>query len=243
MSSCADITRALTVIADTLSTVVPFDPATDTVASLDLSPANPAFGPDIYNDMDRFTAWIEEQRMAAGARYLVGGYRETREMYRRSDLFVLTGEQDSEARSLHIGTDVWAPAGTPVFAPLKGTIHSFAFNDNFGDYGATIIMEHKLPSCRFFSLYGHLSQADLIRLRVGNVIDAGEEFAHFGQPKENGHWPPHLHIQIIIEMSSWSGDYPGVCKQAEAANYLSNSPDPDLLLQLNRFLPSGQANN
>jgi len=32
------------------------------------------------------------------------------------------------------------------------------------------------------------------------------------------------------------GDYPGVCKYSEQAKYLQNCPDPDLILQMNRWL-------
>jgi len=56
-------------------------------------------------------------------------------------------------------------------------------------------------------------------------------FAEFGIPSENGHWPPHLHFQIIKDRGEWEGDYPGVCKYSEREKYLNNSPDPDLVLQ------------
>ena len=54
-------------------------------------------------------------------------------------------------------------------------------------------------------------------------------------PLENGHWPPHLHFQLIRELGDWSGDYPGVCKYSEKEKYLANSPDPDLMLGMMKY--------
>ena len=59
---------------------------------------------------------------------------------------------------------------------------------------------------------------------------AGQLIAHFGEPHENGHWPPHLHFQLIIDMEGNKGDYQGVCKFSERDKYLANCPDPGLIL-------------
>jgi murein DD-endopeptidase MepM/ murein hydrolase activator NlpD len=115
-------------------------------------------------------------------------------------------------------------------------IHSFAYNDHFGDYGATIILQHQLDMINFYTLYGHLSLRDIERIRVGQFITRGENFAHFGPWEENGNWPPHLHFQVILDMGNLEGDYPGVCKLSESGKYLKNCPDPDLILNLKRFL-------
>ena len=67
--------------------LVPFDKKTDKVALLDLSKANPLFTEGIYSDMDQFEKFIENSRKQSGAKYLLGGYNEERQMYRRSVLF------------------------------------------------------------------------------------------------------------------------------------------------------------
>ena len=79
-------------------------------------------------------------------------------------------------------------------------IHSFAFNNNFGDYGATIILLHQLEGFPFYTLYGHLSLDDIAHVKEGKYISRGEVIGHFGKPEENGHWPPHLHFQIINDI-------------------------------------------
>ena len=50
---------------------------------------------------------------------------------------------DDEPRRLHLGVDIWADAGTPVYVPLDGRIHSFRDNNHFGDYGPTVILQHR----------------------------------------------------------------------------------------------------
>jgi len=208
--------------------VVNFDSRKDKAAKLDLSKTNLSFESSTYNDFNLFQQFIDEQHKSGKAKYLVGGYNELREMYRRSQLFGI----NEEPRSLHLGIDVWGPAGTKVYAPLGGMVHSFKFNNNFGDYGATIILQHQLDTINFYTLYGHLALKDIENLRVGKFITRGENFAHFGPPEENGHWPPHLHLQLIVDIGPWEGDYPGVCKLSEAGSYLINSPDPHFLLNL-----------
>jgi peptidoglycan LD-endopeptidase LytH len=60
----------------------------------------------------------------------------------------------------------------------------------------------------------------------------GDWIAAFGEPAENGHWPPHLHFQVILDMQGMKGDFPGVCKFSERGKFLANSPDPDFILTM-----------
>lgn len=215
--------------------VVKYDQQTDIIASLDLSINNQSFTEGIYSDPDQFNAYIENQKQNHKAKFLVGGYREHRGMYKRSVLFNQNKDEqltDTEPRSLHLGIDIWGETGTKIYAPLGGIIHSFAFNNNFGDYGATIILQHQLETINFFSLYGHLSLHNLEQCRVGRFITRGEAFAHIGPWEENGNWPPHLHFQLIADIGNYTGDYPGVCKMSEAQKYLSNCPDPNIVLNI-----------
>lgn len=210
--------------------IVPFDQKKDKVAVLDLSKQNASFTDDIYSDMEVFEKFIDDARIRGRARYLIGGYTEEREMYRRSGLFDknLTDTKPiaDEPRSIHLGVDIWGAAGTPVSAPLGGVVYGFAHNDNFGDYGATIILQHQVDALTFYTLYGHLALRDLGPLKEGQFITRGQQFAHFGTKEENGYWPPHLHLQVIYDIGLNISDYPGVCKPSESVYYLSNSPNP-----------------
>lgn len=177
---------------------------------------------------------MDELRHRKGADFLLGGYDEIRSMYQRSELF--DGEQ--EPRRLHLGTDIWGPAGTAVFAFMGGMVHSTGYNDRLGDYGATMILLHQLEGIPFYTLYGHISLKDISQVAAGQYISRGQVIAHFGIPEENGHWPPHLHFQVINDIGLREGDYPGVCRLSERMQWLENCPDPDLILQLNQFLPT-----
>ena len=239
--------------------VIYFDPRHQKIARFDLTTNNKGLDATIFKDTDVFSAYVDAYRKKQGADFLVGGYNELRAIYDRSELFnsqktvrsidgpvvvddgkpgedVATEENLDEPRRLHIGTDVLGPVGTPVYAFMGGMVHSFAFNNHYGDYGATIILSHQLEGITFYTLYGHLSLRDIYSLNDGDYIVRGQQFAHFGEKHENGHWPPHLHFQIICDMELYDGDYPGVCRYSERGKYLENCPDPDLVLQLNKFL-------
>jgi murein DD-endopeptidase MepM/ murein hydrolase activator NlpD len=231
----ADLRNLLLNHRDDFHPVVPFMEGFDKLHEFDMTAANTALTENIVLDVDRYSGYILSQLTLFNARYGIGGYGEHRTVYGRSSVFdpEVPGE---EPRRFHLGLDIWGEAGTAVTAPLPGRVHSFAFNDRYGDYGATIILSHQLENNLFYSLYGHLSLADLEPLQIGMDIEKGALFAHFGEPAENGHWPPHLHLQLIGDIGDAWGDYPGVCRYSEREVYLSNSPDPDLVARLYRYL-------
>jgi murein DD-endopeptidase MepM/ murein hydrolase activator NlpD len=211
--------------------VVPFDTG-DTLVSMDFTAANRDLTEEILNNTQLFLAYVDDQLASHGAKYGIGGYLENRTVYSRSRVF--DAMDGGEPRRLHLGVDIWGRTGTPVSAPFAGAVHSFAFNDHYGDYGATIILLHEFTGLRFHSLYGHLALGDIDGLYKGKEILPGEVFAHFGEPSENGHWPPHLHFQLILDMEGKEGDYPGVCRLSEKEKYASNCPDPDTILDMMR---------
>lgn len=211
--------------------VVEFNPQHEKLFHFDFTSANTELSVSDISDTTVFSQYFTNKLKSSGSKYGIGGYNEDRVLYRRSELF--SGE---EPRSIHLGIDIWGPAGTKVYAPLGGVIHSFAFNDNFGDYGATIILLHQLDRITFYTLYGHLSLPDIVGLNEGSYVIRGQEIGHFGEAKENGNWPPHLHFQVIKDMRERKGDYPGVCALRESKEYLANCPDADLVLDMMKYL-------
>jgi murein DD-endopeptidase MepM/ murein hydrolase activator NlpD len=206
--------------------VTPFDLNSDPFFVFDFTDNNQDLSEIDLNDQESFNTYIFESIKKEGANFGIGRYNENRVIYKRSDLF-----SDEESRSLHLGVDIWSEAGTPVFAPFDAIVHSFANNDNHGDYGPTIILEHFTRGLKWYSLYGHLSRESIDGLTVGETIKKGKKFASFGTYVENVHWPPHLHFQIIKDMMHYRGDFPGVCKPSEKVKWLANSPDPMLVLK------------
>jgi murein DD-endopeptidase MepM/ murein hydrolase activator NlpD len=214
--------------------VVSFDHAKDTLLLLDFTETNKELSAEVVEDIVLFSDWVNQTLQTAGAKYGIGGYGEHRTVYSRSRVF--DDPSGGEPRRLHLGVDIWGSADTVVFAPLDGVVHSFAFNNAYGDYGATIILQHRIGKIQFHSLYGHLSLRDLDGLYEGKPVQAGETIAHLGEPEENGHWPPHLHFQLIVDMEGMKGDYPGVCRFSEREKYLSNCSDPDIILRMMQFV-------
>ncbi|RYZ19369.1 MAG: peptidase M23 [Chitinophagaceae bacterium] len=211
----------------TIKPVVPLAPG-DKLLRMNLTAENAALNAETFTSTERFSAWVEDLLHRKGARYGVGGWNEHRNIYARSEKFD-TGE---EPRRLHLGIDIWGPAGTPVFAPLDGTVHSVAINDFFGDYGGTVILRHEVNGVVFHTLYGHLSHDSTKGKAAGQGIAAGTQIATFGIPEENGQWPPHLHFQVIINMQGKKGDYHGVCRYSQREQWLENCPDADVILGL-----------
>jgi len=211
--------------------VVDFDPATEKLFCFDFTSANTELKASDISDTRLFSNYINLKLKDTGSAYGIGGYAENRTLYARSELF-----KGEEERSIHLGIDIWGPAGTKVYAALGGMVQGFAFNDHFGDYGATIILLHQLETVSFHTLYGHLSLNDISRLSEGAYITRGEVIGHFGEPSENGNWPPHLHFQIIKDIRLKGGDYPGVCSLSEKDKYLRNCPDPELILNMIKYI-------
>lgn len=193
--------------------------------TLDLSAQNKAL--ESVHSSASLAAYIEQLLKEKGKSYAIGGYGEKRVVYQRFTHFNASAESE---RNIHLGLDIWAPALSPIYAPADGVVHSFAYNDNAGDYGATIILTHQDGDQTYHSLHGHLSLKSLENLSVGQKFAAGEPFAELGIEAENGGWPPHLHFQLIKDMGAYKGDYPGVVKESEKEFYLSNCPDPNIYL-------------
>ncbi len=209
------------------SSVLPFELNETSVHTLDLSVGSLELGGlDVLDDVERFTAHVFEKMKSAGATVGMGRYNEPRPLY-TSEAFQPKPGESFETRALHVGTDLFVPAGTSLRAPLKGIVHSFQNNDAPLDYGPTIILEHTTDDGdRFWTLYGHLSTRSLEGLSVGKPFEQGEVLATVGDYPINGNWPPHLHFQIILDMLDMEGDFPGVVAPSERSLWLGLCPEP-----------------
>ena len=219
----------------TFHPIVPFNAESEKLVALDFTDANRSLSPDIVENTEKLGRLINETLEKNHARYGIGGYGELRVLYSRSQLFNATNGTE-EPRRFHLGVDIWGAAGTPVFAPLGGMVHSLGFNNNSGDYGATLILLHQLEGIAFYTLYGHIRLADINAFKEGQYVSRGQQIAAFGELQENGNWPPHLHFQVIIDIELKKGDYPGVCRFSEKEKYLANCPNPELILQLEKYI-------
>lgn len=196
---------------------------------LDLSIKNEDFTKHSIENSTDFENYIENYLEKNNAKVAFGGYNEIRNLYKRSDIF---NDSKTEERNIHIGLDLWIKAGTKVLAALDGFVHSFNYNTGLGDYGPTIILEHKIEDQQFYTLYGHLSLESINDIEIGDFFEKGQQIATLGDASVNGDYAPHLHFQIIKEITQKFGDYPGVCSKNDLEYYLENCPDPNILLKI-----------
>jgi len=193
---------------------------------LDLAAGSRSLGEPLANlSVDRFSQLVDRAMERAGTGYAYGRWGERREIY-SSELFA-EPNPDDERRSVHMGVDVFCAAGTPVCAPLAGRVHIKANNAAELDYGPLLVLEHATADgVPFFTLYGHLSSTGYAHLRAGQEVGRGDRLADVGRPPENGNWPPHLHLQLILDLKGLGADFPGVARPSEADYWLSLSPSP-----------------
>ena len=168
----------------------------------------------------------------AGATLALGRYDEARLLY-TDPAFRQPNNEFDEWRTVHLGLDLFMPAGTPVYAPLPGRLHSAQNNAAPQDYGPTLILQHQTDEGQlFYTLYGHLAPAGLDQWPPGQAIAAGQQLGTLGDEMANGGWPPHLHFQVITDLLGRVGQFPGVAPAGQRAIWRSLSPDPNLLLAL-----------
>ncbi len=202
------------------------------VATIDLSVESLLVSVDpADNSEPAMTSRINDALERAGAVAGVGRYLEPRLLYVAPQF--ASGSGVGERRMIHLGVDLFAPAGTVVHAPLAGVVVAAGDNVAHLDYGPVIILEHATDAGDvFYTLYGHLSRASLVAARPGRVIAAGEAFAALGDATVNGGWTPHLHLQLVIDLMGKGVEMPGVCRASEREVWRALSPDPTLMMRL-----------
>jgi hypothetical protein len=111
-----------------------FDLNAKNSVTLDLSAQNTAL--EKINSSKTLATYIDQVLKAKGKTYALGGYAEKRVIYQRFKHF---NNNPTTERNVHLGLDVWAPAHTTILSPADALVHSFAFNNNSGDYGALFL--------------------------------------------------------------------------------------------------------
>lgn len=174
--------------------------------------------------------WHMREEALDGGDVYIGGYDEARLIY--TNALFGDGHPTCERRTIHLGCDMWAASDTPIYAPIDGIVHTVARNDQPLDYGPVIILAHVTDDgIPFYTLYGHLSVESLTMVAVGQTIKAGQQIGTLGTRSVNGGWPPHLHLQIMVDLLEMGSDFPGVAPANERDVWLALSPNPDLILE------------
>ena len=172
------------------------------------------------------------QEFEDNGRIWLGYYHEPRLIY-TDQAFSKGPWKASDRRTVHLAVDGFAPAGTPLFAPLEGEVFVAEYRSGHLDYGGVIILRHETPEGDpFFTLYGHLDPEFLDRLKPGNLIAKGQAFCKLGDPSMNGGWAPHVHFQLALTTEGIEADWPGVGDPDEMYFWRAVCPNPAALLNL-----------
>lgn len=198
--------------------------------------------PDMSTGSDFFEQDIQHENLVTAAErlftfqeqhpnaLLANGYLEERSFY-NTDRFKRTINGISEYRNIHLGTDFWLPARTPVHTPYAGEVVISHHNNYHKDYGPLVVVAHHLKNVQFYTLYGHLSEDSLALSPKGKKLNAGDFLAFLGNEQENGHWVPHLHFQLITDLLDETENYNGVAYKSEIERWKKLCPDPDIIFK------------
>ncbi|HMA01798.1 MAG TPA: aminotransferase class III-fold pyridoxal phosphate-dependent enzyme, partial [Gemmatimonadaceae bacterium] len=218
---------------ESIAPVLGIDPQREPSIVLDLGVASPLIDGNPANNAEPLlTRRVFDAMRRANVPLSIGRYDEPRLIYTAPE-FATGGGPLAEHRTIHIGLDLFAPVGTPVYAPFDGTVHAFADNRQPLDYGPVIVLRHETDDgTEFFTLYGHLSRKSLDDLEIGRPFKAGERIATLGPAAVNGGWTPHLHLQLITNMLELGTDFPGVAPRSQRAVWRALCPDPNLIARV-----------
>ena len=233
----AAVTQWLSAQQKNVHAVVDLDAKNDGLLWLDLGVASPYFvQPEETQNSEKFGRVINRAIEDADCRAGVGGYAEYRLLY-DDDAFI---DFDGHQRCLHLGVDIFMPAGSAVYAAIAGRVFSAANHSTSLDYGGCIILQHNIAQedaepLKFYTLYGHLSP-DSFNYKNGDPVNPGDQLATLGDIGENGQWPPHLHFQIINNMLGELDTFVGAGSATHQKTWLSFCPDPNLILGFDNAL-------
>jgi len=186
----------------------------------DLSGTSRLFGAADMRDQRRFQKILED-KMGVVHNWGVAAYLEN-----RAKLLADCPQMVAEQRFIHLGLDIIVPLGTPLHAPLAGTVAESGYESGEGNYGGFVLLRHDSPYFQsFYSFYGHLRRSSLPGIE--RTFAAGEPFAEIGDFHENGNWFYHTHLQVITAKGLDNGYIAkGYCNERDLAQMDALCPSP-----------------
>lgn len=112
--------------------------------------------------------------------------------------------------SYHLGIDIAAPTGTPIYAATNGV----AVRGNLSDtYGNHILVVTKIDGVDYTTLYAHLNG---FAVEDGTVVEQGQLIGYMGSTgRSTG---SHLHFEV--HKGGWIGFYPPNTNNVNPMDYL-----------------------
>ncbi len=158
---------------------------------IDLSDESKVFDECDIKNQEALQGYAQQLMKEYNTNWAISGFGERRERFFRE----LDAEQMvEEERFYHLGTDIWMPVDSTVFAPAEGVVVESDYEDGFGNYGGYVVLKHNTAEA-FYSFYGHLNPSTLPSLN--KVIKKNEKIARLGDMTQNGGYFYHTHLQIL----------------------------------------------
>lgn len=150
-------------------------------------------------------AELERQRQASANVTSGNWYWPLPGRYKISSLFGSRADPFTGQRDNHTGTDIPAPAGTPIYAANDGVVTTVNTNKNSSTYGYYCTISH---GGGYVTLYAHQRQVPIVS--VGQTVSKGQLIGYVGSTgRSTGN---HLHFELRV--NSVRGDvlrlYPGM---------------------------------
>ncbi|MPV35851.1 peptidoglycan DD-metalloendopeptidase family protein [Georgenia subflava] len=112
--------------------------------------------------------------------------------YRSTSPYGVRADPFGRGRSMHTGTDMAAPLGTPIHAVADGVV-TYVGDGKDGRSPTLVTIKHEVDGEHFESWYNHMYPGD-VHVSVGQKVSAGDVIAAVGS---NGNSTgPHLHFEI-----------------------------------------------
>ncbi|NLX84303.1 MAG: M23 family metallopeptidase [Synergistaceae bacterium] len=130
--------------------------------------------------------WDEEEMVSGGAPLLISDMKWP---LRSGELSSLFNRTRSKGRRKHLGIDIVAPKGSPVYAVLDGIVEVVSNGGKgFRGYGRVVIINH---SDELWTVYSHCST---MGVKVGQTVKQGDVVATVGSSGRAT--TNHLHFEV-----------------------------------------------
>ncbi|NLP82527.1 peptidoglycan DD-metalloendopeptidase family protein [Microbacterium sp. CFH 90308] len=107
------------------------------------------------------------------------------------------GEGFGTRGGAHMGVDMLAPAGTPIFAAAAGVVK--VSQESYGGYGVAVTIDHVIGGQRVGTLYGHMTYGSRTVV-PGQTVEAGQLIGLVGSTGRST--ANHLHFETYINGSN-----------------------------------------
>lgn len=107
------------------------------------------------------------------------------------------GEGFGTRGGAHMGVDMLASAGTPIFAAAAGVVK--VSQESYGGYGVAVVIEHVINGQRVGTLYGHMTYGSR-QVVPGQTVEAGQVIGLVGSTGRST--ANHLHFETFINGSN-----------------------------------------